>query len=457
MTFGSLIPVANARAVRTAEHAPTPRAAMRRRACLRGNASSAEHEEPYRARIAQRNAELDGMLQRGAEARGVDALEEDLRAYLTYCAFNEEIIETDELEPLRRGNRIVNEVRQHLTGGRGNVKTDLARTGHESYQRMRAGRELFRKAISDLSPPTAEKFETVRASCAMEMRAGNCSEYATVAMLFTLPTMGSGETVHKAAGRKHNWSELWLNGARRSNADVIIDPWAAGSSVRREHSAYGRNANKAPPVASFDAGMANAHDDFRRHFSDVIGGDPGYQDLIREKLAVYRDRKLSWLNRWDETPVLNKRFVKRAKGKMKALERAPNRRILRQVAAARTDQPLARDAAQAARYAEELTSNLQALKQARNGRLLQQIVAVGPARQLGANVVQAAQKADEFFPAFRRPVPEARQPRAHPLGLRAVRSLRYIGNLAARASSDAFASHGAFHPFAGRALSKPPG
>jgi len=413
------------------------------------------------AQIAQRQAEIDALRRQGAEAQGIAPSELDLSRYLTRRAFNKQIIESDDLERLLRANRTINETRNLLSLGRGNVHTDLARTDHTSFRHVKASRDLFRQMKSDYQPDTLEKHQALRAATTMALRAGNCGEYAGLATLISACSLKPGETANQVGTPKsgdHDWSELWLNGTEPADSDIIIDAWAKGPPVLREDSKYARNPKPAarrpkwmaryrksmrPPSMSLNQETGREADEYRQFFLNLIDETEHYQEFVATKLADYRHVKLARRNRWPEEPVASKTFAKRAQRNMKALEQAPKKRLLRQIAEARTAQQPGRDIVQAAQNAEALKSTIKALKQARNGRLLQQIVAAGPARQLGSNIRQASQ-AETIFPASRS------------WRHRLLRPLRYLGSLVTRASLNRFAFNATFHPFGGRAARKPP-
>lgn len=413
------------------------------------------------AQVARRQAEIDALRRQGAEAQGVAPSELDLSRYLARRAFNKQIIETENLEPLLRANRTINETRKLLSLGRGNVHTDLARTDHQSFRHVKASRDLFKLMKSDYKPGTLEKHEALRAATTMTLRAGNCGEYAGLATLISACSLKPGETANQVGTPKssdHDWSELWLNGTEPADSDVIIDAWAKGPPVLREDSKYARRPKPGarrpkwmaryrksmrPPSMSLNQETGREADEYRKFFLTLIDETEHYQEFVATKLADYRHVKLARRHRWQEEPVASKTFAKRAQRNMKALEQAPKKRLLRQIAEARTAQQPGSDIAQAAQNAEELKSTIKALKQTRNGRLLQQIVAAGPARQLGSNIRQASQ-AESIFPSSRS------------WRHRLLRPLRYIGSVVARASLNRFAFDATLFPFGRRAARKPP-
>jgi hypothetical protein len=422
--------------------------------------SAAQFANWYEGRRAQRQAEIDALRRQGALARGIAPSELDLFRYLTRRAFNKQIIETENLEPLLRANRTINETRERLSLGRGNVHTDLARTDHRSFRHVKASRDLFTQMKSDYKPGTLEKHEALRAATTMALRAGNCGEYAGLATLISASSLEPGETARKVGTPKrgdHDWSELWMNGTEPADSDIIIDAWANGPPVLREDSKYARRPKPAAhrpkwlarypqsmrPTLSLDRETGQEANEYRKFFLNLIDETEHYQTFVATKLADYRNVKLAWRKRWAREPVASKAFVKRAQRNMKALERAPHKRLLQQVAEARPAQQPGSNVAQTTQSAEQLKSTIKALKQARNGRLLQQIVAAGTARQLGSNIRQASGAETISSPS---------RSWRH----RLLRPLRYIGSVVARASLNRFAFDAACYPFGRRAARKPP-
>ncbi|MBW8833121.1 MAG: hypothetical protein JF606_27815 [Burkholderiales bacterium] len=146
----------------------------------------------------------------------------------------------DGLERLRTANDSVNQTRKMLWRGRGNVRSDVKATDHESSARTRLAQEL----TFELSGKDKIDFSDAHhlAGAARFMEAGACSEHANVAIhLHAEKLQESGDTVHFAYRPlvDHAWSEVRSD--NKKNATIVMDPWDEGPAVYSQDARHTHN------------------------------------------------------------------------------------------------------------------------------------------------------------------------------------------------------------------------
>lgn len=353
-------------------------------------------------RSAERQAEIDERRRQFASAPGVAPSDEDLFSYLFLLALQNAAPDEDELDRLRRGNRIVHETREHMSGGRGNVWPDQVRTGLQSRVNVNVARDLMANLAGGQGWSRAEA-ATISGAAAMYLRSGNCYEHADLATLRGTTTLKPSEAICKVSSRpiEHLWAELRADRTQASNRDVILDAWSDGVSPLREHSRFAANPKSAKVKFALDTSYGTRHHEMMLRRYKRISEDEELLAFIEQRRNTRQAKIPSGPVRWSAgvwpaMPTLSDKFIARSAANREKLGRRPN------------------------------------------GPLLRQIMMAGAARHLGANVAQAA-RADE---RFRPPAPLAEGARA-PRGplLRALgRRLRYVRHLIVGAARARLAS-----------------
>jgi hypothetical protein len=162
------------------------------------------------------------------------------------------------VDPLRRADSTMNETRQALRHGRGNVADDLAATDWRNLSRVTAIRRYFDNVVL---PEVARMARScprggVRpalvmhaglATTAIAVGAGNCGEHAEVAVHLHVEKLLPGKEwvvmIGDPAGMAHEWAEVRNERSRAHH--VIMDPWSKGPAVLAADS---RRAELPPDV-----------------------------------------------------------------------------------------------------------------------------------------------------------------------------------------------------------------
>lgn len=350
--------------------------------------------------IEERKAEVVGLCPQGAYAKPVSKQERDLFLYLTYRAAQSRHIEGDSFERLRAGNKVVNEAREHLKVGRGNVNTDIERTNGASSRRVKVAYELRRELEGridrllrmandgkDLDEPdkalaealnsegvarlTDGQIEQIRAACATKLKAGHCRDFAAVAATIGRLRKPKWPPLHqvKSTRSDHGWSELRVESPSPSGDDVIIDPWAKGSAVLREDSAFAWPPESGVPEGADPLSLVPeivesrsmlSSEDVPRTAELMVAlenyiASPDIERFISDRLKVHKAYALPHNAVYAPSRVSSDDFVARAESRLAAL--GPDA----------------------------------------SGRMLRLVLAVGAGRQLGSNVEQAVNEAEMWF------------------------------------------------------------
>ncbi|MGY4730916.1 hypothetical protein [Burkholderia pyrrocinia] len=155
----------------------------------------------------------------------------DFAGYLLARATDHRTIDGNVLDGLRKANNTVNETREWLRHGRGNVDADLDKS------REPAWRTEFCRSHSEAGSDRA-------VAMAMKMGAGYCGEHAKVAIALHADKLDVGETVHHRSLKfgDHAWAECQLpNGDR-----VIMDAWCDGPAVMAEDGEFRQRISHEP-------------------------------------------------------------------------------------------------------------------------------------------------------------------------------------------------------------------
>ncbi|MBV8649801.1 hypothetical protein [Paludibacterium sp.] len=280
--------------------------------------------------------------------------ERGLAAYLTLRASKGLALDGELLQRLREANRSVEETREALSHGRGNVRSDL-KMSLEPGWRVRFIHSQPGNGWAD------------RAALAMRMAAGNCDEHADVAMAMHAGKLAPGESVQSLGGKyvKHAWTETRLADGER----IVIDAWAEGPAVLAADSHFSQQPDNRTEYLSLDPAQG-------RHFArqtqaalQRLNADTALEQ--RWQAAKQHAQQENWRFKqlWAPTPVLHPAFWS------EAMARQHHDQVVRQLG---KDHVAVEDAT------PRLEQN-------------DDILAVGAARALGAGVRQAQEAGEAII------------------------------------------------------------
>ncbi|MGN6316814.1 hypothetical protein [Trinickia sp.] len=345
----------------------------------------------------ERNAELVAMHRRGAYAKRVPKQEHDLFLYLMYRAVEGRSIEGDSFDRLRAANHVVNETREELDLGRGNVIDDIEDTRGASSRHVKVAYELRRevedrlnrlllkanagKALSepdkrltetlksgDAKRLTEVHLEQLRAVCATKLEAGHCRDFAAVAATIGRLRHPRWPPLHQVNSSKcdHGWTEVRLDSPHPSREDVIIDPWGYGPAVLREDSYFAWPSDRHVPKGVDPLGLVPRYVTSRRALTsedvpqiallmealeDYVAS-PDIERFVEGRLEVHKNYALPRGSLFGASRVESEEFVARAESRFGALGSDARGRMLRLVIAAGVSRQLGTNVKQAAREAE---------------------------------------------------------------------------------------------------------
>ncbi|XDF34045.1 hypothetical protein RBH89_17780 [Paracidovorax avenae] len=186
----------------------------------------------------------------GAETR--------LRGYALARAIDgRHVEERRDIDRLRQATATVEAVRALLPHGRGNVIDDVVRSGHQSSQRVEAGRY-----VKDMLVEQGMRMVPAYATGALVAGAGNCGESSALGIMLHAPLLdfpsreaGRGEFLYLVRSRwiGHQWAQL--QDERGPAFHIVLDPWLRGPAVFAEDSQWA--ASSADSFPSLRYGRAS--------------------------------------------------------------------------------------------------------------------------------------------------------------------------------------------------------
>jgi len=280
----------------------------------------ANHAAPRmtRAQAAVATAIVDGELQ--------------LATYLLARSLDGRPVPLIDVIRLRKANATVNETRELLKYGRGNVDVDVRATGNESRWRMKAARTL-KEELDSRSGEGWVDYSTQAvhsAAAAIVFGAGNCGEHASLAGVYHTRRLEKREAVHHVHDRfaGHSWAEARLPAPPESDDGaraVVMDAWADGPPVLAPDGRFARRRERAESMLHFEASTGR---DARIAANDLVlktraNGSAEVQRRIQTgvtlsaRYAAWVDSKLpSGIGDWSAQKVVDDAFAKRVLEKL---------------------------------------------------------------------------------------------------------------------------------------------
>jgi hypothetical protein len=251
-----------------------------------------------------------------------------LAGYLLARAIDGRPVPSSEVSRLRTGNTSVNQTRQSLKHGRGNVDVDVRSTGNESRWRMKAARN-FKDELDRRSGKSWEDYSTqvtYSAAAASVFGAGNCGEHASATSVYHSSRLQDQEQVHYVSSPsvRHAWAESRLPGVSisgESDRTVVMDAWASGPAVLATDARFARRRDGVRSVLQFNSETGRTA---RISTNDLIleARSMGTAELERRvqrtatpaaRFAAFIDSVLPFgIGDWTEQPVLDNEFATRA-------------------------------------------------------------------------------------------------------------------------------------------------
>ncbi len=309
------------------------------------------------------------------------AVDRQLRGYVVARAIDGRHVEGPDLTRLRNATATVEQVRALLLSGRGNVKDDIARFGHESSRRVEAGR-LVKNMLVEHGLPRVVAY----AAGGILAQAGNCAEFAALTIMLHVPLLkeassgtDKGEFIClvKSQWIDHDWAEL--RDGRGPDYHMVLDPWLRGPAVFSADSQWAGDAGDF--TLSLEHGHASGLKDRAEMETALTGNSPSLLARFDQGLReVGPTMRYAPHTVFPSMAVVGRGFERRVQLKLQAPVDVAKARVPPEVRA--------------------LNPNLRRTQRA----LLNEVLAVGVARQMdvGAGIRSATQEVPGLLDAARR-------------------------------------------------------
>jgi hypothetical protein len=142
----------------------------------------------------------------------------------------------DNLNPLIAAEMSVQETRQILPVGRGNVLEDTVDSNYRNVHLTSLGRNISNLVVSN-NVLTDVQRGTVCAAAAAATGAGNCGEHAAIAARVHASRLGVGQEVRNVTSLQQNVDHVWAvqtPTANNAGPTIVMDAWARGTAVLLE-------------------------------------------------------------------------------------------------------------------------------------------------------------------------------------------------------------------------------
>lgn len=248
-----------------------------------------------------------------AAPRKLAAHDKQLASYLMGRRIDGREIEGQELARLRQANDVLQETREALPIGRGNVTTDIASSNGNSARTYSAARVVRNSRKLNALP-------LHRAAIAEIAGAGNCGEHSAVAVHKLAARLSDGQEAHSVFNRSvdHGWAELRTSDPDgRAQPTVVLDAWGEGPAIHAEDGRYA--SPDIPPEHrvsdySYDARTAapalREKAEFHAEHGDAVGARI---DVVRKRLSVLGFKQTKT---FAPTPAIDPDFADRVREKM---------------------------------------------------------------------------------------------------------------------------------------------
>jgi len=285
---------------------------------------------------APHTSSTSGPAQVSAAPAKIAEAELALAAYLLMRAVDGRPVAAPEISRLRLANASVNETRQLLKHGRGNVDVDVRATNNESTWRMKAARSFRQEREQKAKVPwnAFEQRAPYSAAAASVFGAGNCGEHTSTTSVYHSRRLAPNEEVHyvNAPAAGHAFAEGRIPSApeaEQPERTVVMDAWAKGPAVLAADAHFAKRRSGLQSLLHYTAETGR---DARITANDVVleARSAGPAEVARRvqseatptaRFAAFIDSVLpSGMGHWSEQHVIDRDFSQRVKGKLAALE-----------------------------------------------------------------------------------------------------------------------------------------
>jgi hypothetical protein len=321
-------------------------------------------------------------------------------AYLAARNLDARPVEGRDLQRLQRADKVVQYTRQALKHGRGNVRTDVEVTQHESSRRTAAA-QLFCSA--ELPRALGRPVDVIgdQAAASSSVGAGSCDDFARMAMVAHAAILQPQETLlfTKSPTAGHSWVDVAYDclppeqggDPTRAACRITIDGWAQGSALFHQDRNPGLYASPTVLRARVEQETAA---DIVQQFRDTMRTihTPEISPMLAKRVQDMHRRQWTWPDQrvYDPTPAMSPEFAARAQARM--AHGPDGTEALRE---------------RAAGYGAPVSNSLQPQHDIRTAvdteghSLRDHLAAVSAARAMGANVAGATQQAPAILDAVR--------------------------------------------------------
>ena len=255
---------------------------------------------------------IPGGLARRPPPRPIPAHDKQLAGYLMGRAVDGRAIEGEDLKRLREANDVLQQTREALPIGRGNVTTDIAATNGYSYRTHGAARVVRNSRKLNELP-------LHRAAIAEIAGAGNCGEHAAVAVHKLAAQLSEGQQAHSVVNRDrdHGWAEL-RTPAPDERPTIVVDAWGEGPAIHAEDGLFSSSAIPAAQRQSDYSYDASTAPPALQHKAAFLAAPVAHE--IGTRIAAVRTG-MAALNRtqrktFGPTPIIDTAFANRVAAKM---------------------------------------------------------------------------------------------------------------------------------------------
>lgn len=285
----------------------------------------------------KRLRELQALREKTAfDGRSVPSPTLPLAGYLLARCLDGRPVDPDGVRRLRTADEAIREVRAAMALGRGNVNVDLRETGGKSRMHMVAARGMVHdwdRAGARLANTEPVNFHVKQAAASRVFGAGNCAEYASLAVLAygnearhrEPPSQERVQAVHHRI-KKHGWAEV--RPAKGSGGRVVMDPWADGPAVFAEDSRFAKDRKSVSTKTSIS--VAEAAEGHRLAVQASAAAMKDRADEIKERCQKASDYvKREWAEghaaeweqmQWSPQPVLDGALANRTRQRLNSLQ-----------------------------------------------------------------------------------------------------------------------------------------
>ncbi len=231
-----------------------------------------------------------------------------LASYITARSLVGRPLSSTQSALLRSANATLDETRNSLPWGRGNVASDAIATDHQSRYRASAARSLTHEWNRQYPTYDGTRHVAHSAAASLSFGAGRCGEYSATAAVLHSPRMAPDDEVHVMFAPGHNWTEV--RSSRSANDPVVIDGWSRGPAVLASDSAMA--ATNRFSAVSLDRQSARQALTQARALEHTMRQDPQGMQRRIDSQVPYAPSLANWVSdrvAYSDAPVASSSFI----------------------------------------------------------------------------------------------------------------------------------------------------